>query len=232
MSKSKDESMIVATKQEDSLQNLFDKAQILIDKKMVPSSIKKPEEVVSIIQIGESLGMNPTTALNSIDLIQGAIALKAKVIPGLLAKGGVAIQVLKDYQPVIEQKKVPKFSINKDTKKKEFIFDDDNNPVFFTNPDGSFMIKEEIVDYVTEVRFKRYFPNIGLVENDVEFKWSDAINAQWDSKPNWQKMPKYMMMARCITRGARIAASDIIGGLYDDLEVSEMKNINVQVTED
>jgi len=230
MTKIKEETSLVVKQEKNNLEDLFSKAQVLIDKKMVPATIKKPEEVVSIIQIGESLGMNPTTSLNSIDLIQGAIAIKAKVIPGLLAKHGVAIQVIKDYEPIIEKKKVPKFVIKE--KKKEYVLDDEGNPVFYTNPDGSFMYKEEIIDYVTTVRFKRYFNNIGVVENEIEFKWSDAVSAGWDSKPNWQKMPKYMMMARCVTRGARIAASDIIGGLYDDLELADANNININITED
>lgn len=221
----------LAVKQENTLSDLFSRAQTLIDKKMVPANIKKPEEVVSIIQIGEGLGMNPTTALNSIDLIQGAIAIKAKVIPGLLAKHGIAMQVLQDYEPVIEKEKVAKFSINA-AGKKEPVFDKDGNPEFFMNPDGTYMTKDKIVDYVTKIRFKRFFPNIGLVENDIEFKWSDAISAQWDGKPNWQKMPKYMMMARCTSRGARIAASDVIGGLYDEFELADAYNVNLQVTED
>ena len=230
MSKEKGNEIAIIATEENSIDHLFAKAQLLIDKKMVPNTIRKAEEVVSIIQIGEGLGMNATTALNSIDLIQGAIAIKAKVIPGLLAKHGVAVQVLKDYEPIIEQKKMPKFVIK--DKKKEFIFDDDGNPIFFTNPDGSFMMKEEVVDYVTAVRFKRNFPGIGVIENDIEFKWSDAVSAGWDSKPNWQKMPKYMMMARCISRGARIAAADIIGGLYDDLEVRDAYNVNVNIIEE
>jgi hypothetical protein len=230
MSKEKSNELAIIANEENSIDTLFAKAQLLIDKKMVPSTIRKPEEVVSIIQIGEGLGMNATTALNSIDLIQGAIAIKAKVIPGLLAKHGIAVQVLKDYEPIIEQKKMPKFVIK--DKKKEFIFDDDGNPIFFTNPDGTFMMKEETVDYVTEVKFKRNFPGIGVIENDIEFKWSDAVSAGWDSKPNWQKMPKYMMMARCISRGARIAAADIIGGLYDDLEIRDAFNVNVNIIEE
>lgn len=219
-------------KQENNIDDLFNKAQNLIDKKLVPATIKKPEEVVSIIQIGEGLGMNPTTALNSIDLIQGAVAVKAKVIPGLLAKHGVAIQVIKDYEPIIERKKVPKFIINAD-KKKEFVFDADGNPEYFKDPEtGEYVYKEEIIDYVTQVRFKRYFPNIGVVENDVEFRWSDCVTAGWDTKSNWQKMPKYMMMARCISRGARIAASDIIGGLYDEYELADAYNVKIDITED
>lgn len=226
----KKENSIVTKNDNNSIEALFDRAQFLIDKKMVPATIKKPEDVVSIIQIGESLGMNPTTALNSIDLIQGAIAIKAKVIPGLLAKHGVAIEVVQDYEPIIEKEKVAKFTMNNG--KKELVFDSNGNPEFFMNPDGTYMTKDKISDYVTSVKFKRYFNNIGLVENTIEFKWSDCVAAGWDSKPNWQKMPKYMMMARCISRGARIAAADIIGGLYDEFELADANNINISIIED
>jgi hypothetical protein len=45
-------------------------------------------------------------------------------------------------------------------------------------------------------------------------------------------MPKYLMMARCISRGSRIAAADIIGGLYDDLEIRDAYNVNVNIIEE
>ena len=228
--KIKEDNQLV-TKQPTTLDTLFSQAQLLIDRKMVPSNIKKSEDVVNIIQIGESLGMNPTTALNSIDLIQGNVALKAKIIPGLLAKHGIAIEVMKDYEPIIESKKVVKFKKNKEGKK-EYMYDSEGNPEFFTNPDGTFILKDEILDYVTKVRFKRYFPNIGIVENEIEFRWSDCVTAGWDSKHNWKELPKYMMMARCISRGARIVASDIIGGLYDDLEVGEFTNQEIELKEE
>lgn len=222
---SKDIAVINETKT--SLESLFEQAQILMDRKMVPTTIKKPEDVVNIIQIGESLGMNPSTALNSIDMIQGNIAIKAKIIPGLLAKHGVAVQVIKDYEPIIEKKPV----YMKDANKKP-ILDDDGNPKIYTDPiTKGPMIKEDIVDYITTVSFKRNFPNIGVIENFIDFKWSDAVDAGWDSKPNWKKMPRYMMMARCITRGARIVASDIIGGLYDNYEVSEFTNQEISEIE-
>lgn len=220
----------ITVKSESTLAVLFEEAKILMDNKMVPSTIKKAEDVVNIIQVGENLGMNPITALNSIDMIQGTVAIKAKIIPGLLAKKGIAIQVLKDYEPIIERKKVPKF-IKNDEGKKEYLFDDEGNPQYFKDPDtGDYIYKEEELDKITVVRFKRYFPEIGIVENDVEFRWSDAKSAGWDSKPNWKKMPKYMMMARCIVRGARIVAADVIGGLYDDLEVSDFTdNSNITI---
>lgn len=211
-----DSTELITQREQQSLEDLFKQAEFLIDKKMVPATIKKPQDVVNIIQIGDTLGMNPSTALNSIDMIQGNAAIKAKIIPGLLAKNGVAVQVLKDYEPIIEQKKIPMKDDNGKYKK-----DADGNFMFYTNPDGSLMYKDEVIDRITLVRFMRHFPHIGIVENDVEFRWSDAKDANWDSKPNWKKMPKYMMMARCITRGARIVASDIIGGLYDNYEVSE-----------
>jgi hypothetical protein len=202
--KKDDKQVTVYQEGQETLEGLFNQAEFLINKKMVPATIKRPQDVVNIIQIGETLGMNPSTALNSIDMIQGNAAIKAKIIPGLLAKNGIAVKVIKDYEPIIEQKKIP--MKDKDGK---YMKDSEGNFKFYTNPDGSLMYKDEIIDRITTVQFKRHFPHIGIVDNEIEFRWSDAVDAGWDSKPNWKKMPRYMMMARCMTRGARIVASEL-----------------------
>jgi hypothetical protein len=207
----------------------FEKAQYLIEKKLVPAAFNKPEQLLQVIAMGAGLGMDEMQSVNSIDLIQGVLAIKAKMIPGLLAKHGIAIEVLKDYEPIYKETQAVMMSEDK-----KVMYDKDNQVRYHLDPEtGKVKIKrEETGDFITTVRFKRYFPNIGVVTNDVSFKWSMAISAEWHLKSNWKKMPEYMMMARCITRGARIAAADIMGGLYDNYEVSEFSNMDVEIDED
>jgi len=213
---------------EENIQDLFKKAEFLIEKEMVPSSIKKPQDLVNIIKIGQSIGLDEVSALNSIDIIQGAVSLKAKIIPGLLARNGVAVQVIKDYEQLYDEKPTPLTGPDKKP-----IVDEEGKMKYYCDPDGNPVLKKHYKDdYVTTLRFKRYFPNIGVVENDISFYWSDAVATEWHKKPNWKKMPRYMMMARCMSRGARIAASDLMAGMYDNYEVAEFTGVDFDVNED
>ena len=207
----------------------FEKANFLIEKKLAPAAFNKPEQLLLVIKMGEGLGMDPIQSINSIDLIQGQLAIKAKMIPGLLAKHGIAIEVLKDYEPIYKETPV----YMKDDKG-GFMKDESGQFIYHKDPEtGKTLYKQEPTgDFITTVRFKRHFPNIGVVTNDASFKWSMAVSAEWHLKSNWKKMPEYMMMARCITRGARIAAADIMGGLYDNYEVSEFSGAEIEIDED
>lgn len=211
-----------------SIEDAFKRANFLIEKNLVPASVKKPEVLFQIITAGASLGLDEIASVNSIDIIQGAICIKSKMIPGLLAKHNISVEVLKDYEPIY--KEVPSLLKDKDG---QFMTDEHGQFIYHRNPDTGKAIykKEETGDYVTQVRLKRFFPNIGLVTNDVEFKWSQAIAAGWTTKDNWKKMPAYMMMARCITKAARIAASDVLAGLYDNYEVAEFTNVDVDMSD-
>lgn len=169
-------------------QDMFSKANYLIENKMVPSGIKKPEEIVTIINMGQQLGMDPITALNSMHVIQGNIAIKSSVIPGLLARAGISVKLIKDYEPVMTSK--PAFL--KDKEGKILPPDDDGNFKYYRNPDGSVKMLEEQVrfgnenehlEYVTTIEFKRFYPALGeTVTSEYSFYWSDAVKTEWHKK--------------------------------------------------
>jgi len=211
-----------------SIENLFEKAQFLIEKKLVPATFKKAEDLVTVIKIGESIGLDPLASVNSIDLIQGAVAIKAKMIPGILAKAGIAVKVLRDYEQLYDEVPTP----IKDKEGKPIV-DEDGKMKYFKDPEGNTIYKKKYKDdYITVIRFYRNFPGIGVIENDVEFRWSDAVKAEWHKKSNWKKMPRYMMFARCMSRGARIVGSDVMAGLYDNFETAEFTNADFDINED
>ena len=138
---------------------MFQKAQWMIDRKIIPSGIKKVEDVVTIINKGHQLEMDPLTALNSMHLIQGNVAIKSSVIPGLLAKAGIGVELIKDYDPVM--KRVPAYLRGEDGK--ILPADKDGNFKYYKNPDGSIAYKDEQVkvngnpEYVTTIRFHRFY---------------------------------------------------------------------------
>jgi hypothetical protein len=199
---------------EQNISDLKEISKYLVDNKLVPSGIK-PHEIQLVVNTGKVLGMEPITAVNSIDIIQGRVALQSKIIPALLAQKGAYINVLKDYEPIIE--KVPVPMKNKETG--EVITDENGNIKFYRDENGDVLYKDKIVDYITEIEFIRYLPNGEVLRRNAHFKWSYAVKAGWSNKENWVKMPVYMMMARCISRGARLYESHCINGMYDTYEM-------------
>jgi hypothetical protein len=207
-----------------SVETYFDQAQYLMDKNLVPKSYSKPEHIVMAISYGSQLGLDPVTSLNSIDIIENRIAIQARIIPGLLAKHGIAIEVIKDFEPVYERK--PLVVKGEDGKP---VVTPEGNMTYYRDENGDVMYKETEVDRITTLRFKRYFPNIGVTSSEISFRLSDAKKAGWMSKQNWNKLPSFMCMARCISRGARLFGSDVIAGLYDNYEVAEFTDTEFDV---
>jgi hypothetical protein len=81
---------------------MMEQANFLISEGLVPpveGRAAKPSEVVMMISKGAKLGMDPITSINSIDIISGNTAIRTNVISGLLAKKGIAIRVVRDFDP-------------------------------------------------------------------------------------------------------------------------------------
>lgn len=82
--------------------------------------------------------------------------------------------------------------------------------------------KEGAIDRRTTILFKR-----NGEEEEVSFCWTDATSMGLTSKDNWKKMPKEMLWARCLSKGANRVAADLLLGLYssdelfDSFDVSE-----------
>lgn len=202
-----------------SIEELLQQAKFLMDQKLVPSSIKSPQAVMMIIKAGANLGMDPITALGNIDFIEGNVAIRAKMLAGILTGKGVGIQILQDDEPIIEKKPVPIMEEVNGTKIPKT--DSEGKIVYYRDENGDIIYKEKELDRITTIRFTRYFENIGVVTNDISFRLSMAQDAGWLSKSNWQKMRTYMMTSRCLARGSRIVASDLVGALYTDEEVRD-----------
>lgn len=59
------------------------------------------------------------------------------------------------------------------------------------------------------------------------FTWADAEKMKLTSKENWQKMPKFMLWARCVSVLCRRGWADVLGGLYSSEEMMDSEPIDV-----
>jgi hypothetical protein len=82
----------------------------------------------------------------------------------------------------------------------------------------------EVIDYITTINL--YMPSKlrpGVINKYTDtFRYSDAIRAGITGNPTWQKYPKQMMFARCLTNLCRRFAPNILGGLYTNEEIQSI----------
>lgn len=87
-------------------------------------------------------------------------------------------------------------------------------------------------DYRTIVEFQRQIRlpdgSYRIIEEEGEFKYSEAVTADLAKKDVWQKYLKDMLFNRAFTRGARRIAKDLL--LKDNaIEMMDMNNIPYEV---
>jgi hypothetical protein len=64
------------------------------------------------------------------------------------------------------------------------------------------------------------------MEERCSFSWKDAEKQGLTTKDNWKRMPKEMLYARCIAKGANRIGSDLLLGLYAVEELADSFSIN------
>lgn len=72
----------------------------------------------------------------------------------------------------------------------------------------------DILDRRTTIKFTREG-----VDEIVSYTWTDAKKQELTEKSNWRKMPKEMLYARCLAKGANRVAPDKLLGLYTTEEM-------------
>jgi hypothetical protein len=160
--------------------------QTLIDSKKLPGHVKSVQDAFTIAQMGKELGFPTMQAFHYIVPIQGKLSLSAKAIGAILRRRGITMQTLEDGL---------------------YVYKDGSTSPFATK--GEEANPEKAVDRRTTIRFTRD----GIAE-DVAFTWVDATKQDLTSKDNWKRMPKEMLWARCLSKGANRIAADLLLGLY------------------
>jgi hypothetical protein len=103
---------------------------------------------------------------------------------------------------------------------------------FFTKEDGVYVykdgsttdIRKDITENPIDRRTTIVFTRDG-VEEICSFTWTDATGQGLNTKDNWKRMPKEMLYARCLAKGANRVGSDLLLGLYMTEELTDSFNI-------
>jgi hypothetical protein len=113
---------------------------------------------------------------------------------------------------------------------------------FYTKEDGVFVYPDGSVDNIapktdgtkpidrrTTIVFVR-----DEMEESCSFTWKDAEGQGLTTKDNWKRMPREMLYARCIAKGANRIGADLLLGLYTAEEMADtfLKESDVRRNED
>lgn len=83
-----------------SVQEMMEWAERVIDSGLLPDSISEPEQVMTIVQHGKELGLTPHIALNNIHVIAGRPTVGASMLGAMLKKAGVEWIITRDFEQV------------------------------------------------------------------------------------------------------------------------------------
>ncbi|MGW1675968.1 hypothetical protein [Saccharopolyspora sp. NPDC002376] len=138
-------------------------AQSLARTKFVPEAMQgKPAEITAAILTGQEIGLEPMSALRSLDIIQGTPAMRAHALRGLVQSRGHEVWI------------------------------------------------EESSDTRVVAKGRR---NGSDVIQTVTWDIDRAKKMGLTGKPNWQKMPQHMLIARATAEVCRLIASDVLLGM-------------------
>lgn len=205
----------------------LDKAKELareIAKSSLGGHTNEDDALVAIL-MGKDLGLPPTVALNNIYSIEGRGAMGIHLMTALCLKAGVTYEVLEDFSPlygvyVKGANNAAQLSRTATLNElKEFMLDGEKA--------GS-----DIVDYITRIKLSRVVkrPNGEWKEISFtsEYKLSTAAEAGLLKKANW-KYKETMTLNRCLSKGYRAIAADVVFNMQEISELTDALDIPVNV---
>jgi len=72
--------------------------QTILDSGAIPSNLDTPQKLMTVVQTGKELGMQPMTAINNIHVIKGRTVISSAMLGALLKQSGVEYIYTKDHE--------------------------------------------------------------------------------------------------------------------------------------
>lgn len=181
--------------------------EIILKSGAIPSSLDTPQKLMTVVQMGKELGMQPMTAISNINIIKGRAVIASAMLGALLKN---RVDRYGNPAPV-------EFEYTKDY-------------VVELDADGDEKIITELeLTYISEVT-----KNVKTLRHSIS--WGQMELAGYTTKDNWAKYPKEMMRARCMAYAVRALFPEILLGKYIDTEIVDSldndEEYRVDMTED
>jgi hypothetical protein len=161
----------------------------LLQSGALPEGINTKEKIMTIVQYGKELGMDPLTSINSISLIKGRMVIGSSMLGALLKKHGYEYLWNRDW-----------------------------------HKDEGGKITTEIEIFWQSKNLKRE------MSQRFQMSWAELELTGLTSRDTYQKYPKAMLRARCMSAAVRAIAPEILLGLYTAEELADTDpNIKLEV---
>jgi len=175
-----------------SVEEATEWAKVIIDSGLLPNTITEASQVITIVQHGQELGLSPHVALNNINVIQGKPTLSSTIIGALL-----------------KQKKI------------EWIWDEDFDVVLGADNKPASTPSGGKNRRTTIHFFWRSAVTQSVMEATHSVTWSQFELSGYTTKQNWERFPKEMMRARCLSSACRALFPEVLSGMYTDIEMAD-----------
>ena len=202
MAKKKTEELSLAVL--DTLKTL-DEYQVILDSGAIPGNLDTPQKLMTVVQTGKELGMQPMTAINNIHVIKGrtviSSAMHSAMLKNRVNRRGIVSPVEYIYT-------------------KDFVYE--------TDEDGD-------ESCITEIEFTEISEVTGKPRSlKFRVTWAEMERAGYTDKQNWEKYPKNMMRARCMAYGVRALFPEILLGVYSADEIVDAMDTghNTEINEE
>lgn len=194
-----------------SMDQMVVAAEMMIKGGFLPAGYQDAASVISAVKYASELGFSPLVGINNIHVIEGKPTLSVHGLASLLQRAGWDFELLQD--PSEENGWLCKI---------KFI----NRAAFQEYKDKL----DEVSRMEADVRsmFVDLLETLKQRSSQVHsYSWTEAEQAGLTTKRNWQRMPKIMIKARCLSVGARFVAPKALSGMYETTEIAETANPQV-----
>jgi hypothetical protein len=184
-----------------SIKEQYELAELFIKSKAIPPSYNTPEKVIVGIQRAKELKMPPLAGLANLPMISGIPSPSVHLLVSKAREAGIRFTLVKDAEKIFEP-----------------VLDANGEQIF---EDGKPKMK---IDLITTIRTSEYAYGRWF-DNEISYRWSEAIKAGLIEKDNWKKMPIIMLRSRALAMAARFAAPEATLGLMSAEEMSDIHNV-------
>lgn len=210
------------------LENLTKVASVFVKGGLCP--IKKEEDFIIAVSMGQQLGLPLSTSINNIIVISNKPALTTHLMRALVLKHGIIAEKVADFEPMFAYYEAEEVEGKLVAKKIEGLPIQRGVDILKNIDDTKYIIGRKEVDRITRYKFTRAMLQADGKFKDLvvqsSFKWSDAVRAELATKDTYTKYPERMLDARAFAIGAREIANDILFGMYTISELADTKNMN------
>jgi hypothetical protein len=207
-------------KPDNSMSDMLEAAQVLVDSGVLPNHITEPSQVVAMSKLASELKISPMIAMKNLDMIEGEPTLNVHLVGALLKRNNIHYTCIEDCVSLGE---------GTNNWRTTFQFFDMN---LIRKYQHELLKMTDYPEAAHGAYMKSLEPLQQVANHTFSFTYGEAYHMGLTERKSWVRMKEIMMRSRCLTIGGRLFAPDALNGMYETSEMAEVKNKVYAMTED